>query len=266
VAKLLIEAEIDQLDGVEYSVQGIGVEHLDRDSELGTPLQIAVNADDKPMVRLLLKLGACPCILTFGGGSALHAAARSGNLAIMRMLLARVGEMANDGSMVFDDEPSLVDTETSDGETPLHFAASAGHVAIVRLLLASGANPNAVSEAGETPLFQAAGQGCLAVVKAIVAAGAHVDGETDMRPLAAAARKRHVPIVKYLLKAGAITDTERTDDGARRFPTKRKRLTVFPRPKALSLPELLRKIGVKLPQRNAKPPRTARRKPRKRCT
>ena len=72
------------------------------------------------------------------GPSALHQAAREGDVEAVRALLGKGQD---------------VDSRTEDGATPLHEAAIGGHVEVVELLLTSGAEANATKDSGATPLY-----------------------------------------------------------------------------------------------------------------
>lgn len=78
------------------------------------------------------------------GFTALHHAARSGNLAAVRMLL---------------DAGADPNAETAAGRaTPLHRSAFAGHLAVSKILLRAGAEARRSDGDGETPAFKAASQ------------------------------------------------------------------------------------------------------------
>lgn len=93
----------------------------------------------------------------FGGYTPLLFAARSGDVASARFLLA-AGANANDGA--------------PDGTSALVVAVLSGHRELAQLLLESGADPNAAG-AGYTPLHAAVLQGDPAVVGALLARGAN---------------------------------------------------------------------------------------------
>jgi ankyrin repeat protein len=71
-------------------------------------------------------------------GSLLHAAAASGSVDVVEMLLSK-------GLVVCDDAPTC---RTDKGLTVLHYAAKAGRVAVVQLLIDSGADITATTNAG----------------------------------------------------------------------------------------------------------------------
>ena len=96
-----------------------------------------------------------------GGYTALLFAARHGDVASARLLLAA-------GADVNDTAP--------DGRSALLVAAHSGHRPLVELLLAEGANPNAAA-AGYTALHAAVLQGDLRMVQALLAAGARPNAQ-----------------------------------------------------------------------------------------
>jgi ankyrin repeat protein len=128
--------------------------------------------------------------------TALHEAARRGDLAEVRRLLDR--------------DPETVDVRGGEGErTPLHRAAEGGHLAVVALLLDRGADPT-IRDTGDnaTALHVAAERGSLAIVRLLVERGADVDGFGDVHGWdvlgwATLHDDVHEEVARYLLAAGA---------------------------------------------------------------
>jgi hypothetical protein len=124
----------------------------------------------------------------------LHAAAKNGQLAMAKLLLANRAE---------------VDARNNHGETPLHQAASHGSPAMAELLLANNAEVDAETgfydslnfEGVFTPLHRAASSGHLRVAEILLAYGASVAAENASRwtPLHLAAKYGHAEMVKLLL-------------------------------------------------------------------
>ncbi|HXJ44476.1 MAG TPA: ankyrin repeat domain-containing protein, partial [Bryobacteraceae bacterium] len=151
---------------------------------------------DAAMVDLLLKSGADPNA-TFGEGeTALMTAARTGNLAIVKALLA-AGAKVNV-------------SETWRGQTPLMWAAAEGHVQVVEALIAAGAEINARSKASFTPFLFAVREGRMDVAKKLIAAGVSPNetltasgrrGNTSALVLAVS--NAHFELASMLLDAGA---------------------------------------------------------------
>ncbi|RYZ81807.1 MAG: hypothetical protein EOP06_22845 [Proteobacteria bacterium] len=123
-----------------------------------TPLMIHFNARN---TRLLLQHGADPRALDEDGDTALHCAASTGSLDIVRLLLAA----------------GAVHAANNKGETPLHEAVygwneSEKRIEIARLLLATGADLNARTQEGRTPLICATRSGNPKTTAFLLAVGA----------------------------------------------------------------------------------------------
>jgi ankyrin repeat protein len=148
-------------------------------------LQVAVFAQDSPS-KTTGNGGAA----VNSGESAIHKAARAGNLALLHSQL-QSGADAN----VRDDA----------GRTPLMDAVAAGQIEAVRLLLSAGADVNARTHAGRTPLIEAAAQGQLEAARLLVKAGADLNYAQRGwgSALKTAERTGHNDIAALLLKAGA---------------------------------------------------------------
>jgi ankyrin repeat protein len=124
------------------------------------------------------------------GQTALHAAARTGNVAAIRSAL----EQGN--------KPDVRDRE---GRTPLMDAAASGHVDAAQLLIRGGAQVNAFSKAGRTALMDAAAGGHWKMTKLLIAAGADLNRAQRGHgtALQIAEQAGNNDIVALLLKAGA---------------------------------------------------------------
>lgn len=95
------------------------------------------------------------------GRTALHQAAASGNVSLIRTLI-------NHGA--------LVNAKNSSLETPLHLAARFGHIDAVRYLIASGASiHDKTKHTKATPLMAAAEMGHAQVIRLLMATGAKKD-------------------------------------------------------------------------------------------
>ena len=121
-----------------------------------TALMWATAERHPDVVRVLIEHGADVRAATRHGFTALHFAAREGDMEIARMLLAAGVDV--DVQSVSD--PTLkgrgpaFDAMRSAGSTPLLVAVTRGQVKLALLFLEQGANPN-VSDAGFTPLHWA---------------------------------------------------------------------------------------------------------------
>jgi hypothetical protein len=87
-------------------------------------------------LRAVLSRGAAVDEPDADGWTALHRAARSGDVASARLLL---------------EHHATVDARVANGMTPLHVAAEAGHLPIVELLVGAGADRSATTKTNRTP-------------------------------------------------------------------------------------------------------------------
>ena len=126
-----------------------------RKVDKGMTLQQAATDGDTEMVRMLLARGGDVDgkIGDVAQETALHVAAQFGRTTIVDMLL-KAGAQVDDLDLA--------------GQTPLHGAASAGHVDIVRVLMLQGARLNCVDKEGNTPLHCAARFGQTDVVRMLI--------------------------------------------------------------------------------------------------
>jgi ankyrin repeat protein len=159
------------------------------------------------VVRLLIEAGANTTAHTTKGFTALHVAAREGDIDSVRHLLAS-GVNINVRSIPDKKAPTgrgpAYQATLSEGSTPLLVATVRGHVPLALFLLEQGADPN-VPDAGFTPLHWASGtweggisnsvygfsdamsgipnrQQKIALVKALLAHGANPNGRMTRRP------------------------------------------------------------------------------------
>ena len=156
------------------------------------PLADAAMRRDHEAVRALLAAGADVDAPLGDGMTALHWAARHGDLRIARRLLAAGADR---------------EAVTRLGRhTPLHVAGRAGRAPMVAALLAAGADAEALTSTGAAPLHFAAQSGSAAAVEALLAHGADPDvreprwGQTPLMFAAGAARTE---VVEPLLRSGA---------------------------------------------------------------
>ncbi len=154
------------------------------------PLADAVMRQDDEAVRTLLAAGADVDAPRGDGMTALHWAARLGDLASARRLLAAGADS---------------ETVTRLGRhTPLHVASRAGHAPLVAVLLEHRADAEARTSAGAAPLHFAAQSGDADAVEALLAHGADPDvreprwGQTPLMFAAGAARTSAVaPLLRW---------------------------------------------------------------------
>jgi ankyrin repeat protein len=104
------------------------------------------------LVKCLVKdLGADVNQAMNNGSLAVHLAARTGNLDLLRYLVEEFGPVINNA--------------TEDGCTPLFIAGHKGHVTAVRYLKKLGADINRAAIGGTTPFFIAAENGHASTVR-----------------------------------------------------------------------------------------------------
>lgn len=166
------------------------------------PVADAAMAKDRETVKTLLKNGADVNASQGDGMTALHWAARNGDLELTQMLLyagANVKATTRLGSY-----------------TPLMMAADQGHANVIKALLAGGADAKAANALGTTPLMLAASSGDAASVTALVENGAELEAAEKtfgQTPLMFAAAANRVEAVKALIKLGAsVKATSKVND------------------------------------------------------
>ena len=182
------------------------------------PLADAVMRQDHDAVRALLAAGAAVDAPRGDGMTALHWAARHGDVETARRLLAAGADL---------------EASTRLGRhTPLHVAGRAGHAPVIAALLAHRANAEALTSAGAAPLHFAAQSGNADAVETLLAHGADPDvreprwGQTPLMFAAGAARTAAVaPLLRWGADPGiaaAVVDIsarnafDQADSGRRR--------------------------------------------------
>jgi ankyrin repeat protein len=147
---------------------------------------------DRAGVRALLKQGADVNAAQGDGMTALHWAARLGDVELAHML---VYAGAN-----------LKATTRLGGYTALLMASQLGHHAVIDALIKAGADPKAAAASGATPLMLAAGSGSAGAVQLLIDRGADVHATESVRgetALMFAAAANRVDAMKVLIAAGA---------------------------------------------------------------
>ncbi len=157
---------------------------------------------DVPAVRALLQKGADVNAAQGDGMTALHWAARSGDVQLSALLIqAKAG---------------LKGTTRIGAYTPLHLAAEGGHAPVVVALLKAGAAPAVTTTTGVTALHLAALAGSSDAVGALLDHGANVNvREPDWghTPLMFAAARGRADAARLLIKRGAdVSVTARVQD------------------------------------------------------
>jgi len=195
-----------------------------KDVDGSPPLNIAAQAGNLEMTKLLLDLGADVGLGDNENSNALHVAAIGGNTAVIDLLLAKgmdvnstdvngmnaalfaagrnrwdiVGYLASKGAKL--------DARTSGGTNLVHFAARRGNLEALKQLVAGGAVLNCGPDQwGATPLGGASQRGDAAVVTYLLENGADPNEASDSgeNPLAMAAGMGKRDVVRILLDKGA---------------------------------------------------------------
>jgi ankyrin repeat protein len=174
------------------------------------PVAEAAMAGDREAVRALLKQGVDVNAAMGDGMTALHWAAKKGDVELAQMLLyagANVKAMTRLGGftpLIMASETGNVEiidlmlkagadpkVATTNGTTPLMLAAVAGRADAVKLLIDKGADPNAKETArGETALMFAANYNRVEAMKALIAGGAEINVTTTVVDLASLTQVR----------------------------------------------------------------------------
>ena len=168
-----------------------------------TPVADAARSGDLAAMRSLLAAGEDANAAHGDGMSALHWAAERGDAEMARTLV-HAG--------------AAVDAATRIGHyTPLHVAAAGGHGDAVAVLLEAGADAMAATgTGGATPLHLAGASGDLAALTALLDYGADVNAREKawgQTPLIFAAAASRVAAIRLLLARGADPDsTSKTVD------------------------------------------------------
>ncbi|CAN5749534.1 hypothetical protein BH24ACI5_BH24ACI5_27900 [soil metagenome] len=142
-------------------------------------------------VKHLLQQGADVNAAQGDGMTALHWAARRGDLDTTRMLLYAGGNVRA--------------TTRLGGYTPLLLASQAGHADVIRALLAAGVDAKSATANGTTVLMLAAGAGRADAVEALLDAGADVHATEPSRQETAlmfAAAANRIDAMRLLIAAG----------------------------------------------------------------
>ncbi|KAK7929418.1 hypothetical protein WMY93_005813 [Mugilogobius chulae] len=137
--------------------------------------------------------GASPDIRNIRGETALHMAARAGQMEVVRCLL-RNG--------------AFVDAMAREDQTPLHISSRLGKTDIVQLLLQHMAHPDAATTNGYTPLHISAREGQVETAAVLLEAGASHSLATKkgFTPLHVAAKYGSLDVAKLLLQKKALPD------------------------------------------------------------
>lgn len=129
-----------------------------------TSLHYAATYDYDSIVETVISSGAKIQAKSTGDNTALHFSAYNNCLDVVKRLLKK--------------DKSLLEMESSEGDTALTLAAYKGHLPIVQLLLSSGANIKAKDNQGNTAWHFAANNGHLDMLKDLRAKGAELTSKS----------------------------------------------------------------------------------------
>jgi ankyrin repeat protein len=172
--------------------EGADVNAKDKDGI--TALMEASIMGHAKIVEFLLESGAELEATSNSEVTALWLASGEGRIDVMKILLSKGADAAN---------------TRVDGITALMTASVGGHAEAVKLLLENGADATIADGEGVTPLMNAAENGTVAVVKLLTestedpVAYLNSVSNTGFTALIVAAAHGHLPVMEYLLDAGA---------------------------------------------------------------
>lgn len=177
-----------------------GADTLHVRQDLSTPLHAAVRSNDPKLTRLLLATDAVKLVSRpdDNGRTPLHLAAAARHDQLTPLLVTHATD---------------VNARDVDGLTPLHAAASTGSPSTVTILLSHGADALILDNLGRSALHGAVQRGDEEIVQLLVGAGADVDCEAcveGVTPVELAARSGHSHLVRLLYQAGARWECEAT--------------------------------------------------------
>jgi uncharacterized protein len=174
------------------AVAGVRLAALQSES----PVADAAMRAEWTAVRALLEKGADVNAAQGDGMTALHWAARQGEVATAAMLLHAGANVRA--------------TTRLGGYTPLLLASQMGHAPVIDLLVKAGADAKSASANGATALMLASASGRVDAVKALIDAGADVNAKEPARhetALMFATAANRMDVMKALIRAGAEVRT-----------------------------------------------------------
>lgn len=136
-----------------------------RDEYGRTALEIAAHNEDPAAIRLLLECGADPRNDPPECYRAIHLAAKSGDLDLVRLLIVK-GEK--------------LDEVTGNGDTPLIMAARAGRQDVVEFLIGAGARLDMLNSCGRNAFIAAIGSGDIGIANLLLKANENASAPFDL--------------------------------------------------------------------------------------
>ena len=174
------------------TASGLGLSALLHAAGDGSRVADAAMGGDRAAVRAHLSGGEDVNAAQGDGMTALHWAARHGDVDLIKMLLAAGANVKA--------------TTRLANYTPLLMAAEIGSAGAIDALIAAGADPKGTTASGVSPLMFASAAGHADAVKTLIARGADVNAAEPTRGTTAlmfAAANRRSDAIRALLAAGA---------------------------------------------------------------
>lgn len=182
-----------------------------QDGQIEQELLRAAGLNDVASVELLLACGVSPDACDANGWTALHFAASTNSVDVVKVLIVRKASLEAKTK-----EKVNIDGSVWAESTPLHVAAGFQSSEVARVLLEAGANPRSCDALGGTPLHSACFWGNINIVQALIKAGADVAAITNSKssssPLHYAARQGHALVAQILIQS--LAGRARTDPTA----------------------------------------------------
>lgn len=173
-----------------------------QDGQMEQELLRAAGLNDVASVELLLGCGVTPDACDANGWTALHFAASTNAVDVVKVLILRKANLEAKTT-----EKVNIDGSVWAESTPLHVAAGFQSSEVARVLLDANANPRSCDALGGTPLHSACFWGNINIVQALIEAGADVAAVTNSKssssPLHYAARQGHALVAQILIQSFA---------------------------------------------------------------
>lgn len=167
--------------------------------ESGTPLHAAVRSERVDVIEyLLVECGANPKLSDGQGRTAIHEAARVGNLDALKLMVKVPGM-----------KRVVTSRDTNQRCTPLHLACDGGHLDVVRYLTKTNGGINKRDSKGRTALHYAAKEGRTDILAVLLDNGAKIETRLRNRTAfsVATAMNSSLKAIKSLLNRGASTSS-----------------------------------------------------------
>lgn len=220
-------AEHGSVEIVQYL--NVRCARIDVENNLGeTPLFLAVRNNHLAVAELLLKTGANISHKDHYSAHILHAAAKSGNVNMVKLILDSASKQHLDIALFIEcsddakrtplhvavqcdfqdvvaflvSSKANVNAIDKNGDSALHVASKYGRLELVRFLIESKANPNLINSSKQTPLYVAIMSGHLDVVKCLSNISLDIlrINHNKKSVLDAAVKSGNVELAKYLMK------------------------------------------------------------------